>query len=270
MSDPLRTEHPSGREVSHPADPAVQIERLLLSGLDLYFSGQYQDAINTWTRVVFLERGHSRARAYIERARTAIAEQQRESDELFYRGRTAYDGGDLHQARQLLTRAIERGGSSDDALLLLQQINRFSPAAHAHDEMLLVPGTTSAVDAAVGEAGRGRVQIAAVVALVSALALFAAPIVSWFGDSPTDGDRGNVTTGPVEALPVVRTGDVAVENARQLYAGGHLADALRALERIDIGDPRRLEAERLKGDIQRDLLATVRQSQPIQSNGATR
>ncbi len=263
MSEPLRSDPSSGREGSTPVDPAAQIERLLLSGLDLYFTGQYQEAINIWTRVVFLERGHGRARAYIERARTAIAEQQRESEELFHHGRSAYDRGNLDQARQLLTKAIERGGSSDDALLLLQQLNRFSGSG-------VLPSGGVPPTAGVGQGAsvprpddnRHWVRVIGAVALVSAVALLAAPLVSWFGDAPVVGEQAGGTAGPVEPLPVVRTGDVALESARQLYAGGHLSDALRALERIDIGDPLYSQAEGLQGEIQRDLLATVRQPPP--------
>jgi hypothetical protein len=39
---------------------------------------------------------------------------------------------------------------------------------------------------------------------------------------------------------------------------------LRLLDRIDIGDPLHADAERLKGDIQRDLLA-VAGSSPVSS-----
>src|SRR6185295_5373162 len=59
------------------ADRAARIEELLLSGLDQYFGGHYEQAINIWTRVAFLERGHGRARAYIERARRARREAAR-------------------------------------------------------------------------------------------------------------------------------------------------------------------------------------------------
>jgi hypothetical protein len=89
-------------------DREARIEQLLLSGLDQYFEGHYQQAINIWTRVVFLERGHSRARAYIERARSAMAERQRLGEELVYNGITAYHAGDVETARDLLTKAVEK------------------------------------------------------------------------------------------------------------------------------------------------------------------
>jgi hypothetical protein len=48
-----------------------------------------------------------------------------------------------------------------------------------------------------------------------------------------------------------------LSRAQDLYAGGHLRDALRALDRVDVGDPLRPEADRLRGEIQQDLLAAV-------------
>src|SRR5262249_32709625 len=62
------------------SDRLALIEQLLLAGLDHYFIGQYEQAIHVWTRVFFLDRGHARARAYIERARCALAERQREAE----------------------------------------------------------------------------------------------------------------------------------------------------------------------------------------------
>src|SRR5437868_3948482 len=52
MADPLRDQETSSR-----------IEELLLAGLDHYFSGHHELAINVWTRVLFLDRSHARARA---------------------------------------------------------------------------------------------------------------------------------------------------------------------------------------------------------------
>src|SRR4051795_10464522 len=99
MADSLRTD--GARAIDHAAhgDRDAKIEQLLLSGLDQYFCGRYEQAIDIWTRVAFLERRHGRARAYIERARSALAEQQRESEELLHSGIAAYHAGDLAAAR---------------------------------------------------------------------------------------------------------------------------------------------------------------------------
>src|SRR5437762_11835793 len=82
MSDPLPTGPRHAHDAASEADRDAKIEQLLLLGLDHYFAGQYDQAVNVWTRALFFDRGHARARAYIERARSALAERQRQSEEL--------------------------------------------------------------------------------------------------------------------------------------------------------------------------------------------
>src|SRR5215211_2359354 len=117
MADPLR-DHESSES---------RIEELLLAGLDHYFHGQHELAISVWTRVLFLDRNHARARAYIERARGAIAERQREGEELLQTGAAAFQRGDAEGARRLLTSAVERGAQPDEALAMLDRLQRLSP-----------------------------------------------------------------------------------------------------------------------------------------------
>src|SRR3954471_11421935 len=104
MAAPLRDQETS----TFPPGRQSRIEELLLAGLDHYFSGQHELAISVWTRVLFLDRTHARARAYIERARTAIAERQREADELLHAGLAAFSRGDSNDARRLLMSAVDR------------------------------------------------------------------------------------------------------------------------------------------------------------------
>src|SRR5438046_3782271 len=105
-----------------------RIEELLLAGLDHYFNGQHELAVSVWTRVLFLDRSHARARAYIERARTAIAERQREGEELLQTGAAAFSRGDTDDARRLLTSALERGARPEEALAMLERLERLTPA----------------------------------------------------------------------------------------------------------------------------------------------
>jgi tetratricopeptide (TPR) repeat protein len=156
MSEPLRTD-PADQAPLSEADRAARIEQLLLSGLDHYFGGHYEQAINIWTRVAFLERGHGRARAYIERARGALAERQRESEELTHTGIAAYEAGDLQTARELLTRAVEQGGANDTALLFLQRLSRLdvvSGTAQSQEAVAEPLAQSAARATAHGEAGR--------------------------------------------------------------------------------------------------------------------
>lgn len=239
-------------------DREARIEQLLLSGLDQYFAGQYQQAINIWTRVVFLERGHSRARAYIERARSALAERQRECDELVHTGIDAYNAGDVVTARELLTRAVEEGGPSDTAQVFLDRLSRVSGPATVAAPRGATPGRAAA--ARVASIPRRSVAwlptIAASAVVAMALLTATLSLVSWFTDlaaSPAAAPE----PAPLEPLPIVRPSEIALARAQSLYADGHLRDALRVLDRIDVADPMRAEADRLRGDVQRALLDAV-------------
>ncbi len=238
------------------ADREARIEQLLLWGLDHYFAGKYEQAINIWTRVTFLERGHGRARAYIERARGALAERQRESDELLHTGVEAYHAGDLESARTLLNRAVDEGGVNETALVFLQRLGRLELATD-------VAATDAAArDAMPGPAAhpssrrREWAKTAAVSVLVAlGLAVGAMPIASWLAELPVAAPAA--APEPVEPLPIVRRGELQLARARTLYADGRLREALRILEQIDIADPLRAESDRLRADVQRELLATI-------------
>src|SRR5580765_2898435 len=116
MSEPLRTDPSHATDAASDRDRDAKIEQLLLAGLDHYFSAEYEQAINVWTRALFLDRNHARARAYIERARSAIAERQRESEELLQDGVAAFNRGEADSARRLLKAAIHKGAPHEEAL----------------------------------------------------------------------------------------------------------------------------------------------------------
>ena len=125
MSDPLRTETSRTPEPASEAEREAKIEQLLLAGLDHYFVGHYDQAINVWTRALFLDRSHARARAYIERARSAQAERLRESEALLHDGAAAVRRGDTLEARRLLEcRDVARARVRRCTLELLSRVER--------------------------------------------------------------------------------------------------------------------------------------------------
>ena len=69
------------------------------------------------------------ARAYIERARSAIGERLRKGDELLHTGVAAFNRGDAAAARELLVSAVEHGAPRDEALAVLSRIERLETAA---------------------------------------------------------------------------------------------------------------------------------------------
>src|SRR6185436_17278487 len=130
-SDPLRTDTSRALDAAPDADRDARIEHLLLAGLDHYFAAHYELAINVWTRALFFDRSHARARAYIERARSALAERQRQAEELLHGGAAAFRRGDAGEARRLLQAAIDGGAPLEDAFPMLERLNRMGPAPAA-------------------------------------------------------------------------------------------------------------------------------------------
>ena len=256
MSEPQRTE-PADPGATSEAERAARIEQLLLTGLDHYFGGNYEQAINVWTRVAFLERGHGRARAYIERARSAVAERQRESEESLHRGIAAYDAGDLRAARELLTRAVEQGGPNETALLFLQRLGHFDAASERPRGQASPSRAAQRRSPAEASARRKGLlgTVLASAAIASAIVLGAMRTASWLRESPIESRTGDPLRA--EPLPVLRTPELRLARARDLYQAGRALDALRELDSVDAGDPVRADADRLRSDIQRALLSAM-------------
>ena len=272
MADPQRQndgaiDSETGRE--------SRIEELLLTGLDHYFNGQHELAVSVWTRVLFLDRSHARARAYIERARTAIAERQREGEELLETGAAAFQRGDATGARQLLTSAVERGASPDEALALLDRLDRIAPAGETTDAAreMRPRRRIAGSDARVGDRGARAVTLLFVLAL--GLAAGAIIMIYWSASGlpwSVAGTRAApVTARPSEdPLPVPTAAEVALTRASALYAKGRLRDALAALDAIRPGDSLRARADELRIEIQHHLLEAARSSAPPAAAAASR
>ncbi len=249
MSDPVRTDATKGNDVESDADRHAKIEQLLLVGLDHYFAARYEHAINVWTRALFIDRGHARARAYIERARSALAERQRESEELLQHGVAAFDRGEGEEARRLLQAAIDGGAPSEQALAVLDRLARLEAASVAR-----VSGRRRwTVAVAIG----GTVAFAAVV--VGVMTLTSPDRFEWrtllalaSADEPA-ATAAPVTREPVLALP--RRGEISLARAQSLADGGHLRDALLELDSVRPTDPQKADADRLRAEIQHQLLA---------------
>jgi tetratricopeptide (TPR) repeat protein len=261
MSDPLRTiPIESLPSAGGDAGRDAKIENLLLAGLDQYFSGGYAQAIDVWTRVLFLDRNHARARAYIERARSAMAEQQRESEELLHDGVAAFERGEIEAARQMLNAAVQRGGAHDVALAFLTRIDRIHAATPAAP-FAAVPASRAPFRPGADTFPRRRRQWAlAALAIIGMTAVIGVTpgdrLRLWIPALHTGAQDALVPArGLPESLIVPRSSETALDRARALFASGRLYDALRALDLVRATDPLRDEADRLKAAIQRELLS---------------
>jgi tetratricopeptide (TPR) repeat protein len=267
MSESLRTDRTrapdsvEASELEHGAKPDAKIDELLLVGLDHYFAGEYEHAINLWTRVLFLDRNHARARAYIERARSALAERQRHSEELLQNGVAAFERGDAVEARRLLQAAIAGGAPADEALAVLDRLDRLAVGRGSAPRGAGRADRTSSVRSPSQRLSR---TLLPVVLFVAVACVCAAAYVA-YGDNRI---VSRAYAGLYDALPppvrsslpdrplhMPRRGETALSRGRTLAAGGFLHDALELLETVRLTDPERPDADRLRAEIQRQLLA---------------
>ncbi|OFW43088.1 MAG: hypothetical protein A3J29_11980 [Acidobacteria bacterium RIFCSPLOWO2_12_FULL_67_14b] len=265
MADPLPS-GPRPAEAHTGAEDDARIEQLLVTGLDHYFAGEFETAVNLWTRVLFLDRSHDRARAYIDRARSAQSEQHRVSEALIHQGLEAFDRGEVVRARALLSDALDQGASHDLALGVLGRIDRLDvgqprPVATASPvaKRRVLPRKLTAEAPGADRRLHAGVWIGLVAAVmtIGALALYFDNPVSGLWSAQPVADRpvpAMVTPAPL-AIPAPT--ETYLTQAQALFAGGKLRDALRALDRVPMGDSLRQDADRLRGEIQRELLAVA-------------
>jgi hypothetical protein len=270
--DPLRSDMRPAEALSGTERDA-RIEQLLLAGLDEYFAHRYEHAINLWTRVLFLDRQHDRARAYIERARRAQAERQRESDAALHQAVAAFHAGDVARARKLVTDALDRGASPDEAHGMLERIERLgagqrsprSRRAPTSSGVWLTPieaATTNEPRRFSGNSAAVLLSAAALGVLVVAVWGVTAPEPpAWLTFSSPHGTTATIPWTP-EPLPLPQVSESTITRAKALIASGRVRDALPLLERVPIGDPLRPEADRLRADVQQQLLSLVASERP--------
>ena len=266
MTDPLRTDDLAESGEVPERERNARVEHLLLAGLDHYFAGQHELAISVWTRVLFLDRGHARAKAYIDRARSAIAERQREGDELLHTGAEAFERGDAGIARTLLTSAVERGVHSEEALVLLERVNRFAPTGVRPARSLALPRAESDSDLTAPD--RGASSRAAWIATGVLAGLATAGVIAWIaltrpGWLPLrDTEVAPQATVVEDPLPLPLPSEAWIARARGLHDDGRLRDALAVLDSISASDPSRKDADELRAVIQRRLLDASRLNLP--------
>jgi len=222
---------------SVPDDQAARVDQLLTAGLDEYFAGRYDGAVQVWSRVFFLDRANARARAYIERARSAVAERQRVAE--------ATAAGDMHRSWGDDARPAEPRVATDSGVFVVSgalaarlALPEAAPDADVVDRGEVVPAATrpAKVAHALLVAAAGVLLFVAGYTVAARDRIF--ELVS--GVSARHGPAANA-----------RVSEVALHDARQAFEARRYDDARRALARIPAGDPLRPQADALAAQIQR-------------------
>ena len=265
MADP-QSSQPLPVEAQGQANEDARIEHLLVAGLDQYFRGDFESAINLWTRVLFLDRHHDRARAYIERARSAQSERQRQTEAMVHQGLDAFDRGDVEQARALLSDALEQGASHDLALGVLGRIERLemgggravaTSSGSRRARGLTAGRSSSAAPTPVALPTRFWVVNLLLLAVLGGASWWVWTTNNWQTLWPVQAGAARMSAIPeVNAtLPVPSVSETYMRRGRDLFESGRLRDAMLEFERVPAGDPLRAAADDMRAHIQRELLA---------------
>ncbi len=263
MSDPAqRNDLPA--TAGGGIDPESTIAQLLLSGLAHYVAGRCERAVDVWTRVLFLDRNHPKARAYIRRARATMAERLRESEALLHAGVEACDRGEAAEARALLTQAIQRGGTNDEVLAVLDRVERLGvvpaevagPEVRSRHRRARLRRDAETVPAP----RRSRASSWRLATLGLGLALVGLYVVGTRTPAGSHSDgRGAqsgtpTSTGVAAPLPVPSLPALAILEAEWLAQEGRLVEALGVLAAVGRGGGLHQEVEALRGRLQRRVL----------------
>jgi hypothetical protein len=155
-----------------------------------------------------------------------------------------------------LTRAVELGGANETALLFLQRLGHLDTVASpprrersasrpAAPRRLPIAGTRRRID--------WLTTAAASIGITVVILLGAMRTASWLRETPVS-IRASDARDP---LPIVRAGEQRIDRAQTLRASGRLREALRELDVVELGDPLRPQADRLRSEIQRLLLSAA-------------
>lgn len=243
MSDDETSQASAPSQPSSVADDqAARIEQLLMAGLDEYFAGRHDRAVQVWSRVFFLDRTNARARAYIERARGAVAERQRLAEAASAAGegehsRPMRDDDGRSGAGEARMAGVEREG-----LLVVSGAlaARLAPPVAAPTDVTPAP-----------TAGSRRARIAHVLLVAAAgVLLFVAGYTVAARDRLAEWVSG-VSSRPGAVDPTAHASEIVLDEARQALAARRYDDVRRALARIPAGDPLRKQADLLAAELQR-------------------
>ena len=246
------------------ADRDSQAEALLVEGLERYFNGRYEDAIHLWTRVLFLDRSHARARAYIDRARTALTERQRVSEQLLHESREWLARGQTAEARSLLTEAVAASGDDERAAALRVQLERVERAGAAFEVVRPSPAGPTPFTERLLRPLQSWAVMSLLIGLAVSLFLVAASasptVQSMLGLDTPLAPLSSTAVGLT--FPAPSRAEIALVRARTLFSAGRLAEALRVLDTVNADAATRADADKLRIDIQQLLLATGPRSAP--------
>ncbi len=104
------------------ADGGDRVGELITEGQEAFDRGEYQAAIDVWSRIFLIDIDNADASRLIEAARSKKAELERRAEELFHEAVGQIEGGSLGEAKDTLARVLEIVPSHSLAREYLEQL----------------------------------------------------------------------------------------------------------------------------------------------------
>ncbi len=99
-----------------------RIAQLLEEGREIYERGEYQAAIDVWSRIFLIDIDNQEASKRIEEARSKKAELERRAEEIFHQGIGQIEKSELEEAKESLRQVLELDPSHSMAREYLEQL----------------------------------------------------------------------------------------------------------------------------------------------------
>ncbi len=252
----------SGIEAEEDDDSQGRIDELLQQGQDAFDQGQYQSAIDIWSRIFLMDLDHQEAQDRIDQARSKKAEEERRAEELFHEGLGHLEQQDAEQAQASFRQVLAINPGHRKAKELLEQLEAGQmpevgdllssgdmlpnlESAGLEEPMPEVEGSPSM------EAAVERDRVVAVkktdwrlVSIGAALFLLVAAGGAFLW-SKKDELFPNSKPSKGSASANARSKPDPLARAKAMHEGGNTENGINLLRRIQPGDPKFAEAEAL-------------------------
>ncbi|MDY7091850.1 MAG: tetratricopeptide repeat protein [Acidobacteriota bacterium] len=257
-----------------------RISGLLDEGQTAFEAGDYQSAIDVWSRIFLIDIDNEEASRRIEKARNLKAETERQIEEILHEGLAAYEAGDLERARGPFQKVLELNPNHAVAQEYLERVEAGEGPAVAVPEafdapppipdMPATPDTGGAAEDSVlsqeimvppdpdaveppppppppAPAKKRKSSPRTLFLAISALSVLLLAALGWF--LLNNWSRFFPNQG-AETAATAPAGQSPIDQARKLADGGRTRLAISQLERIPSNSPYYEEAQKLILDLQ--------------------
>jgi tetratricopeptide (TPR) repeat protein len=109
-----------------PAEQA-KVQEYMAEGQKQFDQGNYQDAIDAWTRIFIIDEDNQEAQRLIDEAKARLQSNEQESDFLLTEAIASFNAGEFDRSRELLTRILHDFPGHREAQYYLDRIPKPAP-----------------------------------------------------------------------------------------------------------------------------------------------